>query len=117
MRLVRGLLIAGAIGSAACGQGAVEPPDSVAPGLTALEQLGKSVFFDPRLSLYRNQSCAACHASVVGWTGDRPLVNAGSAVYEGSVSGLFSNRKPPERGLWPCQSDDGCGRLVRPGYR
>jgi cytochrome c peroxidase len=95
MRLVRGLLIAGAIGSAACGRGAVEPAGSVAPGLTALEQLGKSVFFDQRLSLHGNQSCAACHAPVVGWTGDRPLVNAGSAVYEGSVSGLFSNRKPP----------------------
>jgi cytochrome c peroxidase len=95
MRLIRALLIAGAIGSAACGQGAVEPPGFVAPGLSALEQLGKSVFFDERLSLHGNQSCAACHASAVGWTGDRPLVNAGSAVYEGSVSGLFSNRKPP----------------------
>jgi hypothetical protein len=31
----------------------------------------------------------------VGWTGDRSLVIAGPAVYEGSVVGLFSNRKPP----------------------
>jgi cytochrome c peroxidase len=86
MRLVRGLLIAGAIGSAACGQRAVEPAGSVAPGLTALEQLGKSVFFDQRLSLHGNQSCAACHASLVGWTGDRPLVNAGSAVVADNAS-------------------------------
>jgi len=63
--------------------------------LSPLEQLGKSVFFDRRLSLRGNQSCASCHAPQVGWTGDLPLVNAGPAVYEGSVSGLFSNRKPP----------------------
>jgi cytochrome c peroxidase len=63
--------------------------------LSPLEQLGKSVFFDRRLSLRGNQSCASCHAPQVGWTGDLPLVNATRAVYEGSVSGLFSNRKPP----------------------
>ncbi len=66
-----------------------------APALTPLEQLGKSVFFDQRLSLRGNQSCATCHAPQVGWTGDLPLVNAGPAVYEGSVAGLFGNRKPP----------------------
>jgi cytochrome c peroxidase len=53
------------------------------------------VFFDRRLSLRGNQSCASCHAPDVGWTGDLSVVNAGPAVYEGSVSGLFSNRKPP----------------------
>jgi hypothetical protein len=42
-----------------------------------------------------NQSCAACHAQRVGWTGDLQDVNAGSSVYEGSVLGLFGNRKPP----------------------
>ena len=66
-----------------------------APALTPLERLGKSVFFDQRLSLGGNQSCATCHAPQVGWTGDLPLVNAGPAVYEGSVKGLFGNRKPP----------------------
>jgi cytochrome c peroxidase len=65
------------------------------PLLRPLEQLGKSVFFDQRLSLHGNQSCASCHAPQVGWTGDLSLVNAGRAVYEGSVNGLFSNRKPP----------------------
>ena len=95
MRLVRGLVLAAVIAGAACGQRLAEPPGPAVPALTALEQLGKSVFFDQRLSLRGNQSCAACHAPQVGWTGDRPLVNAGPAVYEGSVSGLFSNRKPP----------------------
>ena len=61
-------------------------------GLTALEQLGRSVFFDQRLSLGANQSCATCHSPQAGWTDDLPLVNAGPAVYEGSVKGLFRNR-------------------------
>jgi len=95
MRLVRGLVLVAVIGGPACGQRLGEPPSPAVPVLTALEQLGKSVFFDQRLSLRGNQSCATCHAPQVGWTGDLPLVNAGPAVYEGSVSGLFSNRKPP----------------------
>ena len=61
-------------GSLACTRGP-------APALTPLEQLGKSVFFDQRLSLGGNQSCASCHAPHVGWTGDLPPVNAGPAVY------------------------------------
>jgi cytochrome c peroxidase len=95
MRLLRGLTLGAVIVGSACVPRLSEPRVPAAPALSALEQLGKSVFFDQRLSLRGNQSCAACHAPQVGWTGDRPLVNAGPAVYEGSVSGLFSNRKPP----------------------
>jgi cytochrome c peroxidase len=87
-------LLAAAIAAGACGQRPAEP-QFTGPPLTGLEQLGKAVFFDTRLSLHRNQSCASCHAPQAGWTGDRPLVNAGSAVYEGSVAGLYGNRKPP----------------------
>src|SRR5687768_9732468 len=37
--------------------------------LTAIEDLGKHVFFDDRLSTPRNeQSCASCHEPAVGWT-------------------------------------------------
>jgi cytochrome c peroxidase len=95
MRLIRGLALAAVIAGAACGRNVSGPPDPVVPALTALEELGKSVFFDERLSLRGNQSCASCHAPQVGWTGDRPLVNAGPAIYEGSVGGVFGNRKPP----------------------
>jgi cytochrome c peroxidase len=70
-------------------------PSTSEPPLTALEQLGKQVFFDQRLSLRGNQSCAACHNPDVGWTGGLSHVNAGSAMYEGSVKGLFGGRKPP----------------------
>lgn len=63
--------------------------------LTPVEELGKSIFFDENLSINANQSCAACHAPEVGWTGPDPVINATGAVYEGSVSGRFGNRKPP----------------------
>lgn len=66
-----------------------------ANGLTDREELGKKIFFDTNLSIFNNQSCAACHALESGWTGPIPVINAGGAVYEGSISGRFGNRKPP----------------------
>lgn len=68
---------------------------SGAMALTQQEQLGKELFFDENLSVRTNQSCAACHAPNVGWTGPDTLINAHGAVYEGSIPGAFGNRKPP----------------------
>jgi cytochrome c peroxidase len=68
---------------------------SVAAQLTAIEQLGKNIFFDTALSINHNQSCAACHALQSGWTGPDSTINAHGAVYEGSIAGRFGNRKPP----------------------
>ena len=66
-----------------------------ADGLTPNEQLGKSIFFDTNLSINENQACAACHGPAAGFTGPIEAFNAAGAVYEGSVAGLFGNRKPP----------------------
>jgi cytochrome c peroxidase len=66
--------------------------------LTPKEQLGKSIFFDDTLSINQNQSCAACHAPEVGWTGPLEEINVAGAVYEGSIPGRFGNRKPPSSG-------------------
>ncbi len=66
-----------------------------APGLTPMEQLGKSIFFDQNLSINQNQACASCHAPDAGWTGPDSTINAHGAVYEGSIPGSFGNRKPP----------------------
>jgi cytochrome c peroxidase len=63
--------------------------------LTAKERLGKSIFFDHNLSINLNQSCASCHAPQVGWTGPDTNTNRFGAVYEGSISGRFGDRKPP----------------------
>ena len=67
----------------------------MAQTLTDKEELGKSIFFDENLSINGNQSCAVCHAPGVGWTGPLSDINAGGAVYEGSIPGRFGDRKPP----------------------
>jgi cytochrome c peroxidase len=64
-------------------------------GLTPTEQLGRSIFFDSRLSINQNQSCASCHDPEWGWTGPDSAINAHGAVYEGSIPGRFGDRKPP----------------------
>ena len=46
-----------------------------AEGLTPMEQLGKSIFFDENLSLHRNQSCASCHGPDVG-SGQRASISS-----------------------------------------
>lgn len=63
--------------------------------LSGQEQLGKKIFFDKNLSINGNQSCASCHAPNAGWTGAESAINAGTVVYEGSITGRFGNRKPP----------------------
>ncbi len=59
-----------------------------------LQQLGEKLFFDKNLSTPPGQSCAACHAQEVGWTGPDEEVNKGGGVYPGAVHGRFGNRKP-----------------------
>jgi len=66
-----------------------------AQDLTPVEELGKFIFFDENLSINQNQSCATCHGPEAGWTGPKSAINEGGAVYEGSISGRFGNRKPP----------------------
>jgi cytochrome c peroxidase len=63
--------------------------------VTDTASLGRKIFFDQTLSANGNQSCAACHDPTSGWTGPLSSINEGGAVYEGSVAGLFGNRKPP----------------------
>jgi cytochrome c peroxidase len=70
-------------------------PGMAQNGLTAEEELGKSIFFDEHLSANKNQSCATCHDPAWGFTGPRPDINAAGAVYPGSFDDLFGDRKPP----------------------
>jgi cytochrome c peroxidase len=63
--------------------------------LSPKEQLGKFIFFDNTLSSPTGQSCASCHAPQVGFTGPSSIVNNTTVVYEGAVTGVFGNRKPP----------------------
>lgn len=83
-----------------------DPPTAIQPdglsmamldveGLTPMEALGKSIFFDKRLSLKQNQSCASCHDPAFGFTGPNPGINLRGAVYMGSVRNRAGNRRPP----------------------
>jgi len=66
-----------------------------AQSLTPLETLGRALFFDTELSLNGNQACASCHSPDAGFAADLATINAAGSVMEGSVAGLFGNRKPP----------------------
>lgn len=68
---------------------------ATAAALNDTEQLGKNIFFDKKLSIDKNQACAACHSPQVGFTGPDSIINILGSVYEGSIAGRFGNRKPP----------------------
>lgn len=65
------------------------------PTVTAVERLGKALFFDKNLSTPPGQSCADCHAPRAGWVGEVPGINKAGAVYPGAVHQRAGNRKPP----------------------
>ncbi len=93
-------LILAALALAACTDQPTNVPEvqvrlARAADASALAAVGESIFFDEHLSLNGNQSCAACHDPEWGFTGPLEAINAGGAVYEGSVPGRFGNRKPP----------------------
>ena len=76
--------------------------------LSAVQQLGKQIFFDARLSEPMGvQSCASCHAPEVGFSGFGDIPTGGAAaasgfkrgfiagIGEGAPVGAFGRRKPP----------------------
>lgn len=65
------------------------------PFSEAMAELGDMIFDDVTLSVNGNQSCKSCHDADWGFTGPHSAINAGGAVYEGSVAGRFGDRKPP----------------------
>lgn len=87
------LLVAGCVGVAGRNGGTIA---ATAPApLTAVEQLGKNLYFDSTLSEPVGQSCATCHDPAVGWTGPKEAINQAGSVYPGAVHDRFGNRKPP----------------------
>jgi hypothetical protein len=55
---------------------------AAAQSLSPVEQLGKALFFDQNLSTPPGQSCAACHAPGVGFTGPVSAINAGQPDHQ-----------------------------------
>jgi cytochrome c peroxidase len=79
-----------------------------ATNLTPIQQLGKQIFFDARLSEPMGvQSCASCHAPQVGFSGFGDIAISGAAsaqgfkrgfvagIGEGAPAGAFGRRRPP----------------------
>jgi cytochrome c peroxidase len=90
------------------------PPKPVSNGLTAKQNLGKLIYFDPYLSSSNGknggaytQSCASCHLPQQGYAGmtstsNRIGITHGSIPFsfldgigEGAANGAFGGRKPP----------------------
>jgi len=94
----------------------LNPAITASSSLTPIEELGKALFFDTKLSdPSGNQSCATCHGPNVGFTGPNEVINMHGAVYEGAFSGRFGDRKPPSAaygGNSPVLYQDGSGTWI-----
>ncbi|MCP4158198.1 MAG: hypothetical protein GY757_61430, partial [bacterium] len=80
-------LVAGVLSAAGTG--------TTSPKLKPIEELGKKLFFDTRLSEPEGQACAECHDPKAGWAGPDSKVNNTTGIYPGALHPLFGNRKPP----------------------
>lgn len=56
--------------------------------------LGKLIFYDQKLAVNRNESCAFCHMPETGFTGPVSALNETTAAYPGSVRTRFGKRTP-----------------------
>lgn len=89
-KVLRSLLLAATAATAAL------VPSGGAHALTAIESLGKNVFFDTTLSTPRGkQACASCHDATRGWTFPNATVNRTTVAAPGAVSGAVGSIKTP----------------------
>ncbi len=72
--------------------GPATPGESHAAPETPAAALGRSIFFDPRLSEPAGTSCASCHDPARAFTGDH---GSGVGVPAGSRPGVFARRTSP----------------------
>ena len=56
--------------------------------------LGKLIFYDQKLAVNRNESCAFCHMPETGFTGPVSALNQTTVAYPGSVRTRFGGRNP-----------------------
>ena len=65
--------------------GASVSDQAQAARLSALEELGKLVFFDPISRPVGNQSCSSCHDPTAGWAGPDSLINNSIVAQPGAA--------------------------------
>jgi len=65
--------------------------------LTYFSAIPKEIFLDKKLSINKNQACAACHAPEVGFTGPDSIINVMGSVLKDpwlAGSGIASRLLP-----------------------
>ena len=77
-----------------------DPEDN--PSTKAKIELGKMLFFDPRLSGDGNMSCATCHSPLFGWSDGLPTAKGSKSMVLGRASPTVINT-----GFNPIQMWDG----------
>jgi cytochrome c peroxidase len=74
------------------------PPDNQATPERA--ELGKMLFFDPRLSSERNLSCAGCHSPLFGWADGLPTAKGFKSKILGRASPTVMNSGYTTLQMW-----------------
>jgi cytochrome c peroxidase len=91
------LLPVAAIAVAAAVTGANERSRAMAAAdsLNTPAELGRALFFDPRLSKNRSQACVSCHSPNVAFTDPRVMEGVGGAVSLGDNGKSLGDRNAP----------------------
>ena len=63
--------------------------------LSAMEQLGKQIFFDHDLSQPRGMACVTCHEPGTGFQSGSSFVNKFESIERGVIEKRAGNRRPP----------------------
>lgn len=63
-------------------------------------ELGKMLFFDPRLSGDKNMSCATCHSPVFGWSDGLPTALGNKSMVLGRASPVITNTAYNSIQMW-----------------
>lgn len=63
-------------------------------------ELGKKLFFDPRLSSDRNMSCATCHSPMFGWSDGLPTARGNKSKQLGRASPTITNAAYNSIQMW-----------------
>jgi cytochrome c peroxidase len=68
---------------------------AAAASLDTAEELGRALFFDPRLSKNRSQACVSCHSPQMAFTDPRVMEGVGGAVSLGDDGHSLGDRNAP----------------------
>ncbi len=69
-------------------------------------ELGKKLFFDPRVSRDRNMSCATCHSPLFGWSDGLPTARGSKSMVLGRASPVITNTAFNEIQMWDGRKRD-----------